>query len=294
MLDIRLLAAFSAVVQNGSVTGAARAMGVTQPAVSAQIGRLEAHVGFELFERVKGRLALTSRGAQFHNQVRTALDAMERLDSAALDIRSGLTESLTIAGHPSASISILPEVTASLMAAHPQARITMVNRSSEGVAAAFKAGAIDVAIAEWPVHIEGLDVRRYSAECVAIMPEGHDLAELDNVTPADLSRFPFIGMSERRMIGQRVREIFIEAGESYEPACESEFFSSICELVRAGAGVSIIDAWSARTFQRAGLLTRPFLPSVSYEIAAFRQAGSPPALSDTFVALLDHYLTKKD
>lgn len=294
MLDIRLITAFSAVVNNGSVTGAARAMGVTQPAVSAQIARLEAHVGFELFERIKGRLTLTTRGAQFHNQVRTALDAMERLDSAAIDIRSGLTESLTIAGHPSASISVLPEVTASLMAAHPQARVTMVNRSSEGVAAAFKAGAIDVAIAEWPVHIEGLDVHRYSVECVAIMPGNHALVSLDSVTPSDLAHYPFIGMSERRMIGHRIREIFVEAGESYEPVCESEFFSSICELVRADAGVSIIDAWSARTFRRAGLMTRPFRPSINYEIAAFRHAGSSSTLSDKFIALLDEYLTKKD
>ena len=60
-MDVRLLEAFRAVVDHRSVTAAAGAMGVTQPAVSTQIARLEEMVGFALFERSGGRLKPTLR-----------------------------------------------------------------------------------------------------------------------------------------------------------------------------------------------------------------------------------------
>ena len=50
-MDVKLLEAFRAVVDNRSVTAAAQSMGITQPAVSGQIAKLEESVGFPLFER---------------------------------------------------------------------------------------------------------------------------------------------------------------------------------------------------------------------------------------------------
>jgi undecaprenyl-diphosphatase len=57
----------------------------------------------------------------------------------------------------------------------------MINRSSEEVLAAFRAGAVDVAMAEWPIHVQDADVARHSVDCVAIAPAGHPLASLDEV-----------------------------------------------------------------------------------------------------------------
>ena len=86
IMDLRLLEAFRLVVGNRSVTRAAEVLGVTQPAVSAQMARLEASVGFPLFVRAKGRLALTQEGASFHREVMHALDQVERLDLSLIHI----------------------------------------------------------------------------------------------------------------------------------------------------------------------------------------------------------------
>ena len=77
-MDLRLLEAFRAVVSNHSVTRAARVLGLTQPAVSAQLARLEAAVGFQLFLRSGGRLSLTREGEEFHREVMHALGMYER------------------------------------------------------------------------------------------------------------------------------------------------------------------------------------------------------------------------
>src|SRR5215470_7271074 len=84
-MDVRLLEACRAVVDHRSVTQAAAAMGVTQPAVSVQIARLEQELGFPLFERTNGRLKPT--GMLFYAEVDKLLAGMDCLSQAARQIR---------------------------------------------------------------------------------------------------------------------------------------------------------------------------------------------------------------
>lgn len=294
-MDIRLLEAFRAVMDSQSVTGAARRLGVSQPAVSAQIARLETHVGFELFERVGGRLKASPAGRRFHAEVTTALDMIERLEDTAKDIRSGASESVVVASHPSASISLLPGVVSELRRLRPDARVRMINRTSEEVRAIFEAGGVDVAVAEWPVNLPGIEIARYEVPSVAILPEGHPLAERACVGPADLAGTPFVAMPASRLFGHRVRDAFLEQGIGYEPVIESEYFSTICGLVAAGCGASVVDLWSAETFRRLGLRILRFEPDIPYEIAVFRHAGRPRApLADEIARLIGRRLTSAD
>ena len=77
-MDVRLLEAFRAVVDHRSVTAAAGALGVTQPAVSTQIARLEEAIGFALFERSGGRLKPTPEGMLFYAEATRVLQTMDR------------------------------------------------------------------------------------------------------------------------------------------------------------------------------------------------------------------------
>src|SRR3981189_1593623 len=99
-MDIRLLEAFRAVVECGSGTHAAASLGVPQPAVSAQIARLESELGFSLFTRAGNRLRLTSEAVTFRAEVERTLDRIADLGRAAQHIRQGQVGSLTVAGHP--------------------------------------------------------------------------------------------------------------------------------------------------------------------------------------------------
>ncbi|WP_218822007.1 LysR family transcriptional regulator, partial [Haematobacter genomosp. 1] len=74
-MDIRLLESFVMVVRNGSSTAAARILGVTQPAVSGQIARLERSLGFDLFSRQSGGLVLTPNGKLFLSEAENVLRA---------------------------------------------------------------------------------------------------------------------------------------------------------------------------------------------------------------------------
>ncbi len=83
MLEDSKIRAFLAVVEEGSFTRAARRMGITQPAVSAQIASLEAAVGHPLFER-GAQLSLTPSGELFLQYARRIQDAYDLANQAFL------------------------------------------------------------------------------------------------------------------------------------------------------------------------------------------------------------------
>ncbi len=274
-MDVKLLEAFCAVMENRSVTQAATILGVTQPAVSAQINRLESLVGFSLFDREGGRLKPSAEGRTFYQEVKQALGTIDRLNISAERIRSGETGTLLVAAHPSASISLLPTVIAEFCLAHPHVAVRMINRTSEEVRSVFEASTVDIAIAELPVDLVGVRKRRYAIECVAILPAGHPAAAREYLTPQQLSGLPFVSMTLGRTIGHRIRSALIDAGANFRKVVEAEYFSTICALVANGLGVSIVDYWSAQTFRHLGLEIRRFDPPVLYEIAVFFSAERP-------------------
>jgi DNA-binding transcriptional LysR family regulator len=128
-MDIKLLEAFRKVVETRSVTEAANILGVTQPAVSAQLSRLEAVVGFSLFDRQGGRLRTSKQGQSFYDEVAKALGSIEHLEQSAKNIKSGMLGQLTIVSHPSAAISFLPDLVTEFQNSRPSVYIRLITTS---------------------------------------------------------------------------------------------------------------------------------------------------------------------
>jgi DNA-binding transcriptional LysR family regulator len=293
-MDFKLLEAFHTVVSNSSITKAAEILKVTQPAVSAQIARLEASIGFSLFSRNGGRLSLTSEGQQFHAQVVHSLSMFQRLDRVAEGIRDGRSGKLVIASHPSASISLVPLLVARFRQDHPDTFIRMISRTSEEVRGFFPAASIDIGIAELPIDIVGVEVRKYALGCRAVLPVGHPAAKKAVLTPSDLSGEPFLAIPSERAISHRIREAFATEGATLNSIGEADFFSSICAMAAEGGCVSIVDSLSARMFTKLGLEVRPFEPDISYEIGVITSSEWPLSrLAQEFLSLMHETLSKE-
>src|SRR5260370_33588038 len=99
-MDVKLLEAFRAVVDSRSVTAAAQALGITQPAVSGQIAKLEESVGFPLFERAGGRLKPTPEGLLFYAEASRVLGEGGRRATPTARNRKRAPGPLVLASHP--------------------------------------------------------------------------------------------------------------------------------------------------------------------------------------------------
>jgi len=291
-MDVRLLEAFRTVVDLRSVTGAAAAMGITQPAVSAQIARLEDEVGFSLFERAGGRLKPTAEALLFYAEVSKALSGFDRLTQAAEQIRTAQSGRLIVASHPSAAISLLPGIVAAFVRDRPGVSVRLVTRSSDVISQLLPAESFDLGIAELPIDESGVVLTRFRMRCVAIVPPGHELARHEVLTPSLIGDQPLVMTSQARQTALRVQEAFAAAQVSWNTVAETEFFATACGLVAAGAGISIVDRLSAGSFAHLGLVTRKFEPAIHYEIGVFRARDREPSvLVEAFRTLLAERLT---
>ena len=291
-MDVRVLEAFRAVVDHRSVTSAAASLGLTQPAVSAQIARLEQELGFLLFDRGNGRLKPTPEGLLFYAEADKALNGIERLAQAAEQIRTAQMGRLVIAAHPSAPISLLPPLISGFLAERPGVLVRLVSRNSDVISRLLPTDSYDIGIAELPIDESAVRLTRYRLRCVAILPNSHPLAARKTLSPALLSGHPAVSLAPSLQTSVRLRTTFAEAGAELRAIAEAEYFASVCGLVASGAGWSIVDGLSAETFKHFGLVVRPFEPAIAYEIGAFSARDRDPSiLTQAFLMRLSERLT---
>jgi DNA-binding transcriptional LysR family regulator len=288
-MDIRLLETFRSVVDHRSATAAAAALGVTQPAVSAQIARLEEAVGFRLFERIGGRLKPTPEGLLFYAETANALSGIDRLAHAAQAIRGASAGHLVIASHPSAAISILPPLVAEFLSERKGVHVRMVTRASDVVSRLLPPESFDVAIAEPPVDMANFVRRHYRFRCVAVLGKRHKLARKATLTPRDLAGVPFVSTWRATMTHRAIREVFAAHEAEIDITAETEFFASACGIAASGNAVTLVDPISARSFKAADVAVRPFEPAVPYEICVFHRPNLS-LLGEAFVEKLDRRL----
>lgn len=181
--DVHDLDVIRAIADNRSITAAAEALGMSQPAVSQQLHRLERRVGLPLVERVGRGVRLTEAGrimSRHAPAVTTALDAAaEELD----DLRGLRTGRVRLMGFPSASPTILPLVLAHLHEHQPGVTVTYVEAEPPEAVAAVREGTADVALTfSYPGDsadphrstAQGLSVRAVGRDhLVLVLPEGH-------------------------------------------------------------------------------------------------------------------------
>ncbi|MBI0384414.1 LysR family transcriptional regulator, partial [Streptomyces albiflaviniger] len=119
MFDSRHIKTFHEVVRSGSYSGAARALGYTQPAITQQMKALERAVGSPLFIRVGRGMRLTEAGetlARHADTILTSISTAQQQMSAITRLRSGRVR---VCAFPSANATLTPETMARLAAAHP-------------------------------------------------------------------------------------------------------------------------------------------------------------------------------
>jgi len=273
---------------HGTMTRAAELLNISQPAISSTIANLEHETGLKLFVRKGGRLQPTPEARLFFVEAERALEAVEKTHRIAKEIRTGKRGHLAIAAYASISISLLPRLMAEFAKERPGLELKIITRNSQSVRELMTTQQFDLAIAELPLDYPTSNMEVISYECQCMLPIGHPLAALEVITPADLHGIPFVSLFKGDPIYQQLAMAFSAYGASWNVVAETEFFCTACELVGAGLGVGIVDPVVSLPFTR-GLVLKPFMPAIRYEIALLLPTQEEPSqLAREFI----HYLRK--
>ncbi|TXS52238.1 LysR family transcriptional regulator [Streptomyces sp. t39] len=189
-VDTRLLRYFAAVAEEGSLTGAAKRLFVSQPALTKQIRRLEDDVGVRLFARSRSGMALTEAGRELAARVPALLDgwdeAVQATGRAARVLRLGFLDA--------GAVGAVPEVIAEFRRTRPGWQVEMRQVDWSDPSAGLATGEMDAAVVRLPFPgQEGFAVRElFTEERGVLLPARHPLANNETVEFCELWGEPFV------------------------------------------------------------------------------------------------------
>lgn len=262
-VSIRQLEILHAVLQEGTMSGAARRLRVSQPAISRGVAAAEQALRVRLFERRGTTLEATPEA----EELRGALEPIFQQIAGALDLaeqlRFGAGRLIHVAASPSFAFDPLPRAVPLFRRDFPEAQVIARVRDAAAIKAGILTREFDLGLIyneRWFGPMTSVPI--CEAEIHALMPEGHPLAARETVTPHDLAGLPLISFSRSSAIGLDLDRLFQEAGRPPRQLAVSVGNSHMAaRFVAAGAGIGLTDPFVLGTPMEAGLVGRPFRPS---------------------------------
>jgi DNA-binding transcriptional LysR family regulator len=241
-MELRQLEYFVAVAEEANFTRAAERIHVAQPAVSAQIQRLERELGQPLLDRSRRTVRLTPAGEATLPYARAALAAVTDIRTAVDELSELVRGTVTIGTVTSHSVD-MPALLADFHADHPNVEITLGTDSSDALIDKVRTGSLDAAIVsvgpnERP---EGLDIEIATDEPIdAVVSETDALATRSTIRLTDLRDRPLIALPVGAGIRHQFDAACAEAGVTPRIAFEASTPLALADLAERGLGVAIV------------------------------------------------------
>ncbi|WP_434109691.1 LysR substrate-binding domain-containing protein [Paraburkholderia caffeinilytica] len=268
-LGVRHIEAFRAVMSTNSMTVAARAMHTSQPQVSRLVAQLETITQFPLFERNGSRLGPTQDGLRFFREVERTFAGLAELESVAANIRSFSAARLSVAAMPRLAGDLLVKVVAEFHAAHPDVLVSIHSGNAVSVKDWVRSGFCDTGLALLTGEAAGINVESIATlRCVAVLPKGHPLCRWRKLKPAHFANQRFIAPTGESLLRSTIDDVFAAQHVPRHIVAEASLGSSVCAMVRAGMGISLVNPLAARDeFLNGGIEIRPFTVDIPNEVA---------------------------
>ncbi|ABE46275.1 LysR substrate-binding domain-containing protein [Polaromonas sp. JS666] len=273
-MNFKQIETFRAVMLTGSMTVAAQQLHTSQPNVSRGIGKLEAEIGFELFDRLAGRLVATKGGEALFKEVERAFVGLDSLTESARAIRELGVGTLRVAAAASISMSVLPLAIRMFSEKYPLIRIVVDTSESSIVANWIATQHCDIGFVSYISDKPGVVASVIHTEnAVCVMPSRHPLARKRRLVPQDLNGERFISLPSGSSSRCAVDAAFPEEGRIM--VLETTYAATICRMVSEGLGLSLLNPIVSRTMKLPGIVAIPFKPDVPFKSYMLRAQLAP-------------------
>jgi len=294
-MDIHQLETFLAVVEEGSFSGAAKALGRTQPAVSQVIGRLEDELGQRLFERPARRGGMTDAGKALVGYAKRLMAVREQARVALEDVRALRAGRLAIAANELTCLYLLP-VLDEFRRLYPGVSVTVQRSLASRVPASVLDYAVDLGVTTYrPLEESIRSVVVYKDELVFVVPATHPLARRTEVSITTLGSESFVAHHVQSPYRERVVEAFRRHRVTLQMPVEMPTIDAIKRFVALGHGVALLPGISVEDELRRGELVRVPVPELALERQlrlVMRKDGEPSHAVRAFLSVVEHHASK--
>ncbi len=283
-MELRHLRYFLMIAREGTISGAATALHVSQPSLSRQMQELERDLGVRLFERGSRRVTLTEPGMRLRRRAEEIVDLVGRTEDEFRLTADTLAGEVRVGGGETPAMGLLADVMAELVDAFPLVRFSLFSGNAESVGERLDTGRLD-----FGVFVGHADLSRYEFLQLpardrwgAFVREDDPLASLEHVTPADLASRSLI-LSEQA--GREMGAWFRRDLEDLDVVATYNLLYNAALLARRGIGVVVSLEGIVETGEGSGLAFRPLEPPMSADIfVAWKRYQSFSPAAEAFLS----------
>lgn len=288
-MKLRQIEIFHAVYVTGSVSAAARLLNISQPSVTKILRYAESSLGLTLFERTKGRLVATGDAHELFAEVVEVKKHVDRLQQASQNLRYGRGRTLRVSVLPSLGLGAIPDAVAAFLDKHEGVSLELHTAHHDDMVRKLYEREVDLVItydvpSTAPVAYKWLG----KGELVAIYREGDFAEEGARLPLSALEGRRFISTIKSGPMGRLLSDEFGRTGVALQEVVSSQTFFVAVALVRSGAGVSIVDNFTAMAGATPNLAFKPLQPPISFNVHAIYMQNRP--LSKSATLFLKHLI----
>ena len=295
MLNVKRLEVLVAVVERGSLSGAADALSYTQSAVSQSIARLEAETGVPLLQRGRRGVTPTEAGTLLVAHADRILREIAAAEVGLAQLVGAHRMRLRVGSFPSGGAALMPLAVARLRRVHPDVALTLTEGEPAQIAPRLRAGELDMALL---YEFVNRSARRRGPAGLRttvlledpldlILPVEHRLSARRSLSLTDLRHEPWVQTSASSPCARHVVHCCEEAGFIPSVAFESDDYTTVLGLVAAGVGVALVPRLALGS-GNAGVVVRRLAPASPIRLVTVATPGglTPPPAARAMIAEL--------
>ncbi len=285
-MDLRRLTYFLAVVDHGGFTKAAKAIFVSQPALSLAVRELEEEVGTELLYRLGRGVRLTAAGEAFAGPARQALRDVEVARASAASIAGLETGSLALGSLPTLAADPLADLVGRFRAAHPGVIVDLAApEDTADLVALLRDGRCEIGLAEPVALPEPLATHELGDQrLLVILPPGTRRSRRA-LSVEELEQVPFIATPEGTSSRRLLDEAFAGVGLTPNIVVVAAQREAILPLVAAGAGAAMVPEALAHRASRLGAVVATTRPRITRRVVLVHRPGPLAPAARRFLEL---------
>jgi len=276
-MRLRHIEVFHAIMQAGTISGAAQILSISQPAATKVLQHCELRLGLKLFERIKGKLHPTPEARKLFVEVDKLNRDLQAVRRLASNLKNNPDEAVRLASTPTLSMTIIPAALSAWRSKFPKVHCSLASQHTSEIVSALLLGDVDFAISLYdPNHPSIAAESLTQGRMTAIAPKGTWAATLDN-TPLPIKELPkdLIALDLDDHLAGRVMDACSEQGLQFNTHTVVQTYLLARTMVEHGAGAAVIDPFTAATADHQRVQCRPIIPVVPVDLYLLTMKSIP-------------------
>ncbi|MDN3919444.1 LysR family transcriptional regulator [Roseateles violae] len=277
-MRLRHIEVFHAIMQAGTISGAAQLLHISQPAVTKVLQHCELQLGMPLFDRVRGKLYPTPEAQRLFVEIDKLNRDLVGIRRLAANLRSGESEQVRLVATPTLAAAVVPAAMTQWCRAFPLGHCSLATNHTREIVAALLLGEADLALSLQDPRHPGIKAEPLaSGTMMALCPVGSPEAQGQGPLSIAEITSELVGLAGDDPLANVVQNASEAQGAPLHSRISVQTYQLARALVEAGVGMTVVDPFTAASADRARVRLRPLAPAMPVHLYLLTAASAPLA-----------------